>query len=128
MTRTAETKAQRQEWWKKLTLEEQIDYVQKKGNEKARFRRARSIKLMADKPGQFSCRGCFHRKTQSCEDNLPNGCEYWYDPADKKQGLAYKTPEKPLTKKQRRQEYSDKLWRRHKAKIDTVSLQVVNTK
>ncbi len=22
---------------------------------------------------------CFHGQVKSCEDNLPNGCEYYYD-------------------------------------------------
>ena len=29
--------------------------------------------------GQYPCMTCFHGQVKSCEDNLPNGCEYYYD-------------------------------------------------
>ena len=109
-------KVQRQEWWKTLSVEEQGDYINGRQKKKTEQRRKKSIELT--RGSDFTCRTCFHRKTGSCNDNLPNGCEYWYDPANKKQGLAYKKSEKPLTKKQRRKQYSDELWRQHLAKQD----------
>ena len=62
----------------KVWNEEQI--AEKQTN-KALQRRNRSLALMKDYPGQYKCSACIHGKTENCKDNLPNGCEYYYNAA-----------------------------------------------
>ena len=51
--------------------------IQKK-QEKARRRRLqRTLAIMPKYGDKYKCSACFHRKTKSCTDNMPNGCEYW---------------------------------------------------
>ena len=46
---------------------------------KSRLRLIRSINLMKRYPGQYNCKNCIHGLTESCTDNLKNGCEYFED-------------------------------------------------
>lgn len=71
------SKKQRQNWWKNLTPEQQISFIDKKVAEKALKRQKKSIKLMKQHKIHHNCNFCLHRKTQSCTNNLPDGCEYY---------------------------------------------------
>ncbi len=71
------TKKQRQQWWANLSNEDRSAYLDRILEKKAEKRRAKSIKLMKNK--HFDCKLCIHSLTQSCTDNLKNGCEYFYD-------------------------------------------------
>jgi hypothetical protein len=84
------TKKQRQKWWKRQSPEEQTAFIEKKVLEKAIKRRKKSLRIMKKYGDKYSCKKCFHRATKSCTDDLPNGCEYWFNPNTKKTGIAYK--------------------------------------
>ena len=43
-------------------------------------RRSRSLALMKNYSG-YHCKACIHGKTDNCVDQLPNGCEYYYNAA-----------------------------------------------
>ena len=83
------TKKQRQRWWKNLSDEEKELYLKKIFKRKAIKRMSKSIRVMKNYIGKYKCSDCIHGKTKSCTDNLPNGCEYWFDPNSEKIGLAY---------------------------------------
>ena len=59
-------------------LEKQI---KKKQTQKAQSRKDKSLALMKRYPGQYKCTACIHGKTKNCMDNLPNGCEYYFNAA-----------------------------------------------
>ena len=70
-------KKRSQNWWKSLSSEQQANYLSKIVTNKAEKRRAKSIKLMKKKK-PVDCKKCIHGVTQSCTDDLPRGCEYFY--------------------------------------------------
>lgn len=84
------TKKQRRQWWNSLTPDEQAEKIKEWMARKAARRKAKSLREMSKIEGVFDCADCFHRKTKSCTDDMPNGCEYWFSPGSKIQGLAYK--------------------------------------
>ena len=88
------TKQQRQKWWFNLTPNQKSAYIDKVVAGKSEKRKQKSIKLMSKYPGQYKCSECFHGLTQSCTDNLPNGCEYWFNPHSKKQGISFEQQQK----------------------------------
>ncbi len=57
------------------------NWIAKQQEKKALTRRRRSVAQMSAYPGQFRCKACIHGKTDNCQDNLPNGCEYYYNAA-----------------------------------------------
>ena len=58
-------------------LENRID---RKNREKAVKRRKYSLSLMKAYKGQYPCSTCLHGLSENCDDPLPNGCEYHYNP------------------------------------------------
>jgi len=80
------TKAERQRWWRSLNPDQQFEYIEKIVLGKAIKRRQQSLRKMKKYGNKFSCETCFHRTTKACDDDLPNGCEWWYSPKAKKQG------------------------------------------
>lgn len=87
------SKTQRRKWWFSLTSDQQGEQIKKWRRKKAERRRKKSAKIMSKTKNRYKCDGCFHRKTKSCEDDMPHGCEYWFDPKSKIVGLAYLTDE-----------------------------------
>lgn len=83
------TKKERQRWWRNLTPQQQFDYVERLVAEKAVSRREEALRTMKQYGDKFSCSTCFHRKTKSCTDDLPNGCQYYYNPITGLDGIAY---------------------------------------
>ena len=80
------SKAERQKRWRSLTTEQQFGYVESLVAKKAVRRRKEALRTMKKYGDKFSCVTCFHRTTDSCDDDLPNGCGYWFSPDAKKQG------------------------------------------
>lgn len=76
----AKSKKLRQKWWKELSDEDKAAYIDKKVLAKAIKRRKRSLRIMKNFGDKYSCKKCFHRLTKSCTDDLPNGCEFWWNP------------------------------------------------
>jgi len=74
----------RQKWWKKQSSEQKASFIDKKVLAKAIKRRKKSLKIMKKHGDKYLCSKCFHRATKSCTDDLPNGCEYWYNPNSSK--------------------------------------------
>lgn len=54
-------------------------FIKRKNKAKSVLRRRRSIRLMKDYPGEYSCTDCIHGQSKSCTDALKNGCEYFYN-------------------------------------------------
>lgn len=88
------SKRERQRWWKGLSGGQRAAYVDKVVVGKGEKRKQKSIKLIAKHPGKYKCSDCFHGLIKSCTDNLPNGCEYWYNPHSKKQGISFERQQK----------------------------------
>ncbi len=84
------SKQSRQKWWKKQSPEKQAAFIDKKVLAKAVTRRNKSLKIMKKFGNKYPCSKCFHRATKSCTDDLPNGCEYWFNPNSSKVGIAFK--------------------------------------
>lgn len=59
--------------------------IKEKQEQKAKERRIKSLRIMKPYGKKYKCTECFHRKSKSCTDNLPNGCEHWFNP---KRGFA----------------------------------------
>lgn len=86
------SKKLRRQWWKGLSSKEQAEYINKKMEQKAAKRLQRSLTIMRKYGNKYPCSKCFHRKTKSCTDDLPNGCEHWYfidGDGRTKEGIAY---------------------------------------
>jgi hypothetical protein len=83
------SKYQRQKWWRRLAPEQQGKYIDKTVSMKAVKRRKRSLRRMKKYGDTYKCSECFHRKTKSCTDDMPNGCEHWFNPNSEKKGIAY---------------------------------------
>lgn len=56
--------------------------IVKRQEKQALIRRRRSMAIMRDYPGQYRCTTCTHGKTGNCVDQLPNGCEHYYNAAN----------------------------------------------
>ncbi len=54
------------------------DMIENKNKLKHERNKKRSIELMKHHPG-YSCSDCFHGLMECCIDNLPNGCEFWFN-------------------------------------------------
>lgn len=76
-------KPQRQKWWADLTEQQKDEYLTEKQELKHQKNITKAIGLMEQKNLKFDCLQCFHHKTHSCTDNLPNGCQSFYDPQAK---------------------------------------------
>jgi hypothetical protein len=74
------SKAARRKWWKSLTPQQQFDYIEKIVEAKTVKRIQKSKRIMKQYGQKYKCSKCFHGKLGCCTDNLPNGCEYWYNP------------------------------------------------
>jgi len=85
----AKTKTKRRIWWLNLSEEEKAAYIEKVQKYKEINRENKTLALMVKYGQKFQCSFCFHRKTGSCVDNLPNGCQYWFSPNSSYQGIAY---------------------------------------
>lgn len=83
------SKKQRQQWWADQTPDQQAVHLTRWQKVKSATRRTRSNEFMAKINILFSCKKCFHGLTKSCTDNLPRGCEYWFNPKSDIIGLAY---------------------------------------
>ena len=92
------SKKLRHRWWNSLTPEEQEKQIEKWQEKKAGKRKAKSLEIMSRTKHKYNCDGCFHRKTHSCTDDMPNGCEYWFDPNGEIVGCAYDSDERRLKK------------------------------
>lgn len=57
--------------------------IEKKRTAKEKAQRDRSIAVMKKYGDKYKCSECLHGKLKCCTDNLPNGCEYWYNPLAK---------------------------------------------
>ena len=64
--------------------------IERKNKEKTIKRKQVSLAVMVKYEQKYQCSSCFHSKGGSCTDNLPNGCEYWYNPQSSYQGISYK--------------------------------------
>ena len=82
------SKAQRTAWWYSLTPERQAECIDYWIKDKAKKRRARSIRIMKNRK-PFDCKQCTHGIGSHCTDHLPRGCEYFYSLDGKIQGIAY---------------------------------------
>jgi hypothetical protein len=82
------SKKHRQAWWNGLSGNDQTAYLEKVQARKAEKRRQKSMKLMKDQ--HYDCTDCIHGRTNSCTDNLPNGCEYYSSEITGESGPAYK--------------------------------------
>lgn len=51
--------------------------IQRKQADALRRRRQRTLAVMVKYADKYKCSECFHRKTKSCADDMPNGCEQW---------------------------------------------------
>lgn len=71
------SKKARRKWWNSLSSKEQNQYITKCKKAKNEKRRQKSLKVMKKHGDKYKCSECYHRKTESCTDDLPNGCEYW---------------------------------------------------
>lgn len=80
------TKAERQRWWRSLTPQQQFDYVEKLVAGKAVLRCKESLRVMAKFGDKFKCSECFHRTTKACTDDLPCGCQWYWNPITGLQG------------------------------------------
>jgi hypothetical protein len=65
--------------------------IKEKQANKALHRRNRSLALMQDYKGKYKCKACIHGKSKNCLDQLPNGCEYYFNAAS---GREFQTTEK----------------------------------
>lgn len=83
------SKKGRQKWWRNLTNEEKAMYIETVQKRKAVKRRNKSLLKMKKYGDKYKCSECFHRKTGSCTDDLPCGCEFWFNPNSEIIGLAY---------------------------------------
>lgn len=83
------TKKERQRWWRSLTVDEQFEYIESIMTKKAIKRRVETTQMMKKYGDKFSCVTCFHRTTGSCIDDMPNGCQYYYNPVTGLDGIAY---------------------------------------
>jgi hypothetical protein len=54
-------------------------FIEQKNKKKSIERRNYSLRLMQDYPGEYNCKECIHGITGSCTDNLPSGCQLFYD-------------------------------------------------
>lgn len=75
------------DWFKSLTALEKKDFIENKVKTKAAKRIKKSLNLMKDYGQKYACKNCFHGLCNSCTDNLPNGCEYYYSTITDYQGL-----------------------------------------
>ena len=71
------SKVERQKWWADLSDQQRVDYLIKVQERKSAKRKAKSIKIMANRKA-VNCKQCFHGISKSCTDTLPRGCEYHY--------------------------------------------------
>jgi hypothetical protein len=82
------SKHQRQKWWRELKPEQQAVFINKKVKDKAVRRLKKTLRTMKKYGDLYACSECFHRKVGCCTDDMPNGCEYWFNPKSNKVGLA----------------------------------------
>ncbi len=74
----AKLKKLRKKWWKGLSSAQRSKYIEKKVEVKRVIRLKRSLEKMRRYGDKYQCSECFHRKSKSCTDDMPNGCEDWF--------------------------------------------------
>lgn len=89
-TTWVKSKAERQQWWASLSEDEKTAYIEGAQQRKAIKREDKTRATMVKYGQKYQCAECFHRKSGSCIDNLPNGCPHWFSPDSTFQGIAYK--------------------------------------
>lgn len=62
-----------------MSSEQQQKYIEKIIEAKRVKRMQRTLKKMRKFGDKYQCSECFHRKTKSCTDDLPNGCENYFN-------------------------------------------------
>ena len=68
-------------------------FIEKMVQLKSEKRLQNSVQIMKPYGDRYSCKTCFHHKSKSCTDILPQGCEDWTDGED-----SFKSTEKPFQK------------------------------
>jgi len=74
------TKKERQKWFYSLSPEQRQAFIERKVKQKSIKRRNNSLKVMKKYKSKYKCSECHHGIGGHCTDNLPNGCECWYNP------------------------------------------------
>ena len=73
------SKAKRKTWFTNLTPEKRDAYISAGMESKSARRRARSVAMMEKAGLSYDCKRCVHGRTSSCTDNLPDGCEHYFE-------------------------------------------------
>jgi hypothetical protein len=72
------TKKQKSLWFKNLPPERRQEFIEKQCQKKNDERKQRDLEFMKQFGQDYACSGCLHRKTGSCDQDMPNGCLDFY--------------------------------------------------